>query len=364
MRSLKKKLENVDACTEIKVTCRGYSGEKAPIKKLTDIFPVNARWNLVDCDSDPDLVVFHTSRTDYKKACSEIFQERMRRGFRCFILGITGEFNVFYLPGVDYSISYKPDLKDNYFMPFLAIERGLNRFLDYKSVNGIQDIRKSPKSHFCNFIYSNQGNHKRFPGIKKRMYFCKLLSQYKRVDCAGRSLNNTDKLKIMEENISNLNNTKINFMRDYKFSIAFENRSEEGYLTEKICHAYLADSIPIYWGNPDIAKFFNIESFINCHDYDNFAKVVERVKEIDNNPALLAKYINAPPILENSELHNFTKDRISARMDVIMEEVVNKREKSRHLKYPILYELSRLLEFICVNFSAMRYVLSRYIKKR
>ena len=364
MRSLKKSPENVDTRTDIKVSCRGYSGEKVPINKMTDIFPVSSKWNLVDCDNDLDLVVFHTSRTNYKKVCSEIFQERMRRGFRCFILGITGEFNVFYLPGVDYSISYKPDLKDNYFIPFLAIYWGLNRFLDYENFNEIQDTRQSPKSHFCNFIYSNQGNHKRFPGTRVREYFCRLLSQYKRVDCAGRSLNNTDKLKIMKESISNPRNAKINFMRDYKFSIAFENRSEEGYLTEKICHAYLAGSIPIYWGSPNIAKFFNPQSFINCHDYDNFAEVVERVKEIDNNPALFAKYINAPPILEDSELHNFTKEIISARMDAIMEKVVIKREKIRRLQYPRFYELSRLLGFICINFSAMRYVLSRYIKKR
>ena len=74
--------------------------------------------------------------------------------------------------------------------------------------------------------------------------------------------------------------------------------------------------------------------------------------------------LNATPILESSELHNFTKDRISARMDAIMEEVVKKRIEIRQLKYPRLYELFRWLEFICISFSAMRYVvLPRYIKK-
>lgn len=52
--------------------------------------------------------------------------------------------------------------------------------------------------------------------------------------------------------------------------------------------------MPIYWGNPDIEKDFNGAAFINCHRFDNFDQVVEKVIELDNNDALWTQYANAP----------------------------------------------------------------------
>lgn len=37
-------------------------------------------------------------------------------------------------------------------------------------------------------------------------------------------------------------------MRRYKFTIAFENQSYPGYVTEKIADALMAGTVPIYWG--------------------------------------------------------------------------------------------------------------------
>ena len=45
---------------------------------------------------------------------------------------------------------------------------------------------------------------------------------------------------------------KIEFLRAYKFVIAFENGLSPGYNTEKLTHAMEADSMPIYWGDPEI----------------------------------------------------------------------------------------------------------------
>ena len=56
-------------------------------------------------------------------------------------------------------------------------------------------------------------------------------------------------------------------MRDYKFVIAFENSSFPGYNTEKLTHAIEADSLPIYWGDPQIGRSYNVRRFVNAHDY-------------------------------------------------------------------------------------------------
>jgi len=42
----------------------------------------------------------------------------------------------------------------------------------------------------------------------------------------------------------------------YQFSIAIENASYPDYFTEKITDCFAAKTIPIYWGNPDIANYF------------------------------------------------------------------------------------------------------------
>lgn len=60
---------------------------------------------------------------------------------------------------------------------------------------------------------------------------------------------------------------KIEFLRDYKFVIAFENSSFSGYNTEKLTHAIEADTVPIYWGDPHIGRCYNTRRFINAHDF-------------------------------------------------------------------------------------------------
>jgi len=77
--------------------------------------------------------------------------------------------------------------------------------------------------------------------------------------------------------------------KPYKFSIAFENACHTGYNTEKIISSMLANTIPIYWGDNEISKYYNPESFINCNDYETFDDVVKKVIELDQDDE---KYLN------------------------------------------------------------------------
>lgn len=135
------------------------------------------------------------------------------------------------------------------------------------------------KNKFCNFIYSNAN-----AGTEREEFF-NTLCQYKKVDSGGRFLNNMDGKLVAD---------KFEFQKQYKFSIAFENSSTSGYTTEKILQAFAAGTIPIYWGNPRVAEDFNSKAFINCHEYDTFADVLEQVKKIDTDDALFEQYIWEP----------------------------------------------------------------------
>jgi hypothetical protein len=135
------------------------------------------------------------------------------------------------------------------------------------------------KTKFCNFIYGNGD-------AARRLEFLKKLTAYKTVDCAGTLMNNIGKTVGVFE--------KVDFIRNYKFTIAFENASFPGYTTEKIVHAMLAGSIAIYWGNPLIHLDFNPASFVNVHDYDSDEAAIDRVIALDQSDALYAQCLAEP----------------------------------------------------------------------
>lgn len=145
---------------------------------------------------------------------------------------------------------------------------------------------------FCNFVYHNTTF-----GLNSqiRIQFCKLLSFYKTVDCPGAALNNMQG-DIVGRFDADWFNSKLRFISNYKFTIAFENSSSPGYVTEKLINAFSAKSIPIYYGDPVITREFNPKAFINCHDYESFNEAINKVKELDNNDELYMEMLRQNPM--------------------------------------------------------------------
>ena len=167
------------------------------------------------------------------------------------------------------------DFGDRYF-------RHNNWFINTSIKNRDSVDEKLLDRRFCNFIYANSGCGE---GSVLRQEFCQKLMKYKHVDCPGKVLNNMSAEELEPRNGGNWWHSKLAFLKKYKFTIAFENCSFNGYTTEKLVHPLQSFSIPIYWGNPLVTKDFNPRAFINCNDYDNdFDAVIERVKELDNDP--------------------------------------------------------------------------------
>ena len=113
------------------------------------------------------------------------------------------------------------------------------------------------KTRFCAFLYGN-------PFFYREAFF-RALSRYKPVDAPGRAMNNMPGIDPVPGQIDW--KAKVEFLRAYKFVVAFENSSAPGYNTEKLTHAIEADAMPIYWGDPEIGRSFNTGRFINAHDY-------------------------------------------------------------------------------------------------
>ena len=54
----------------------------------------------------------------------------------------------------------------------------------------------------------------------------------------------------------------------YARTIVLENRCAPGLFTEKIVDAYLAESVPLYWGDPNIEKYFPVRDTHRLNLYD------------------------------------------------------------------------------------------------
>lgn len=113
------------------------------------------------------------------------------------------------------------------------------------------------KTKFCNFLYSHK--------VPYRERFFTELSEYKKVDAPGRSMNNMPGIDALYQ--GDKWEIKKQFLSQYKFTIAFENDIFPGYQTEKLYDAMIADSLPIYCGDPFIGEVFNTKSFINAAEY-------------------------------------------------------------------------------------------------
>ncbi len=141
------------------------------------------------------------------------------------------------------------------------------------------------KQHFCNFIYSNG----RSPD---RIEFFDVLSRYKRVEAPAQVRHNCGGLGPSYPD-------KQRFQASCKFSIAMENTYAPGYVTEKLSDPFLARSVPIYRGDPDVARFFNPDAFINLADFRNNDEAIEFIKMVDRDDALYARYLREPPFRGN-----------------------------------------------------------------
>ena len=134
---------------------------------------------------------------------------------------------------------------------------------------------------------------------EKRNIVYKKLNKYKKVDninCPMGTIN------------------KLNIFKDYKFSFSFMNHfwkqvsdptlkywehlnsefaKRAGLIDEKIFDSYIANTVPLFYGNEDIDKYLNKNSFLNWHDFNDDEKFIDKIIELDNNDNLYLEYLNS-----------------------------------------------------------------------
>lgn len=174
------------------------------------------------------------------------------------------------------------------YLPIWAINYYLRKTVSFNPANA--NTLKS-KSEFCNFIYSN-------PKCKIRNDFFKQLHSLKYVHSGGKLFQNCDGPGQKDAD-SDPEQSKRQWQIKFRFSIAFENHSVPGYVSEKLLDAFSANTIPIYWGDPYVAKYFNTKSFVNTHEFEKLEDVVAYVLDLENSPKRMESMLREHPINES-----------------------------------------------------------------
>lgn len=170
------------------------------------------------------------------------------------------------------------------------------------------------KRKFCNFIYSNNVS-----SDPMRDLFFYELNKYKKVDSGGKHLNNIGKPVA----------DKMGFIKDYKFTIAFENSSVPGYVTEKLIEPIIMSSLPVYYGNPLVHMEFNVDSFIQVKDKNDFDRAIKEIIFLDQNDDNYLEKLNQPKFKYENALQDW-EEKLLAFMKNIFNQPVTTAYRRTH----------------------------------
>jgi len=134
----------------------------------------------------------------------------------------------------------------------LTSQQALRAFKKKKNLCVLASTRLSRRGHSADALV--------------RMAFWYLLSKRSGVQCHGTTFISNDRLPFKPARItckgSHLDTYRC--LQPYKFVISMENKSELGYISEKIFTGILSNAVPIYFGAPDIGNYMNVKRFIHC----------------------------------------------------------------------------------------------------
>ncbi len=147
---------------------------------------------------------------------------------------------------------------------------------------------------FCSFVVTNPNNPVRNAALD-------LFGRIGHVDSAGRFRNNCGDAIFAGLGGGGGERKKVEWLRQYRFSITYENGLGDGYVTEKLFHAKAAGCIPIYWGDAESAlEDFQNGGFIVANGKTD-EQLLEEVKALESDE-VARKRIACTPLLSDMQI--------------------------------------------------------------
>ena len=175
-------------------------------------------------------------------------------------------------------------------------------------------LKGQKRKKFCGTIINYEINRNLF-----REKFMMELSKYKPIDNGGNILNN------IGYNVTD----KIQFLNSYKFSMAFEKNSADGFSTEHILYALLAGTVPIYYGDylideydkswiyftylfilPKNSKYIyiNPNTYILVKNDEDLNEKIEYIKKVDQDEELYKNFLLEDVLIDENIVRKRKKD--------------------------------------------------------
>lgn len=113
-----------------------------------------------------------------------------------------------------------------------------------------------------------------------------------------------------KENVNIIGDDKIVCFEKSMYHLCIENSKQINYFTEKLMDCFMTETIPVYWGCPNITEYFDENGIIilNTDDPDEIINIINNLKESDykkkikyikKNKEIAYKYLNYHERLKN-----------------------------------------------------------------
>ena len=313
--------------------------------------PENVVW-----DNDNPELLFVSEWIYYKKKYFKEFKRLWAKAkVRVFYAGeaVEPDFNLF-----DYAVGFDNHLEFD--GRFIRLPSPLDFFEDFlpKKNNDVQNIEEAKqllteKQGFCSFLYSNPNAHP----MRDQLFYG--ISKYKRVDSLGKHLNNVEK-----QGTGYVGHAAegIDIKSLYKFSIASENATYDGYTSEKVFTSLSAHTVPIYWGNKDIKEDINPKAFINVRDFNSFDELTEHIAYIDSHDDEWGKMISEPWMTPAQEAYHKQRTKhYQEQMAYLLNGSIEGKDRLAYGTHQELYRKNYFFEVFPLQLN--RYNYRTYIQK-
>jgi len=165
-----------------------------------------------------------------------------------------------------------------------------------------------PKSRRMSIVVSNYGGK---PLEKERLsLFPALLKTDMDIDFYGRNWN------VSDPRYKGAPYNKSDALVDYQYSIAIENCRQKNYLTEKFFDLTVCNTVPLYYGAPNVADIYSPESFIGLDFTGPIEQTVEQIRDVYENDDYEARL---PHVLQAKEDY-YTKYNIFPFLQQLIDE--------------------------------------------
>lgn len=157
------------------------------------------------------------------------------------------------------------------------------------------------------------------PNGPVRNKFLERLEKRCKVTYMGRYKNNVGQLLPFDYNDERF----ISLISKFKFIVSMENSENDTYITEKVLHGLLGNTIPVYWGSKRIYDYINKERIL-CLENDNnntIDDLINKMLNIKNNPKQWLDIVNKPNFPKNNTNNVNDNNLLERTNDVIAKDI-------------------------------------------